>query len=267
MSLSSSYSLRPPNEASLSALMRDWRLALDPVEWAESVGFVPDEWQAEIMRARPKRASLNLARQSGKSTVAGAIGTHDVLYTPEALVVMLAPTLRQSSELFRKALGLYAASGRVIPAESETKLSLELANGSRLVSLPGGEASVRGYSKVHRLIIDEASRVPDELYAAVRPMLAVSNGSILCMSTPFGTRGWWYETHDGKNRAEWWRLTRDVYQNSRISAEFIAEERRMLGDFWFAQEYECKFLDAKSAAFRQVDIDAAVGRQVEQWEL
>jgi len=68
-------------------------------------------------------------------------------------------------------------------------------------------------------------------------MLAVSDGSILAMSTPFGDVGWWYEAHEGKNRADWWRLTRDVYQNPRISPEFLAEERRNLGAFWFAQEY------------------------------
>jgi len=155
MSLSFSYSLEAPARTSLKDMMRDWRIALDPVAWCETVGFRPDDWQTDVLRSREKRVSLNLARQSGKSTVAGAIGIHSALYAPGgALLVMLAPTLRQSSELFRKALAMYSASGRVYDAESETKLSLDLSNGARLVSLPGGEASIRGYSKVYKLIID-----------------------------------------------------------------------------------------------------------------
>jgi Terminase large subunit, T4likevirus-type, N-terminal len=254
------------NRRLTAAMAHDLRIALDPAAWAESVGFVPDPWQRNVLRSGSKRIALNCARQSGKSTVAAAIGLHGALYMPGALSVMLSPTLRQSSELFRKSLGLYAASGRLYDAESETKLSLELANGSRLISLPGSESSIRGYSKVFRLIVDEASRVPDELYAAVRPMLAVSDGSILTLSTPFGTRGWWYETMNAGGE-EWERYTMPASENPRISPLFLAEEKRVLGEFWYAQEYECRFLDSSSAAFRQVDIDAAFAREVEQWDL
>jgi hypothetical protein len=44
--------------------------------------------------------------------------------------------------------------------------------------LPGKEATSRGYTPI-LIIIDEASRVPDDLYRAVRPMLAVSHGGAL----------------------------------------------------------------------------------------
>ena len=35
--------------------------------------------------------------------------------------------------------------------------------------------------------------MPDALYYAVRPMLAVSAGRMVALSTPFGKRGWFYE--------------------------------------------------------------------------
>jgi hypothetical protein len=41
--------------------------------------------------------------------------------------------------------------------------------------------------------VDEASRVPDELYFAVRPMLAVSGGALMMLTTPYGKRGIFYE--------------------------------------------------------------------------
>ena len=64
---------------------------------------------------------------------------------------------------------------------------------SRVVGLPGNEATVRGFSAVSLLLIDEASRVPDELYHALRPMLAVSDGGLWLMRTPHGKAGFFYE--------------------------------------------------------------------------
>jgi hypothetical protein len=65
---------------------------------------------------------------------------------------------------------------------------MTLANGSRIISLPGDEETIRGYSGVRRLIVDEASRVLDPLYFAIRPMRApmraVSQGRMICLSTP-----------------------------------------------------------------------------------
>jgi hypothetical protein len=43
------------------------------------------------------------------------------------------------------------------------------------------------------LVIDEASRVDDTLYLAVRPLLAVSGGRLVALSTPFGKRGWFHD--------------------------------------------------------------------------
>src|SRR5205814_2588268 len=74
-----------------------------------------------------------------------------------------------------------------------TQTELELANRSRLVALPGREGTIRSYSGVRLLILDEASRVPDDLYRSVRPMLAVSHGRLIALSTPFGQRGWFYQ--------------------------------------------------------------------------
>ncbi|MDQ3175559.1 MAG: hypothetical protein M3Q91_17935, partial [Acidobacteriota bacterium] len=79
-----------------------------------------------------------------------------------------------------------------VAVASESALELEFSNSSRIVALPGKESTIRGFSGVSLLIVDEASRVPDELYQAVRPMLAVSGGDIVLLSTPFGKRGFFH---------------------------------------------------------------------------
>src|SRR5205814_433566 len=106
-----------------------------------------------------------------------------------------------------KILELYAALGSPIPIAAQSALRLELANGSRVVSLPGTEGTVRGFSGVALLIIDEAARVADALYAAVRPMLAVSRGRLVALSTPFGQRGWFYDAWHSNEEWERVRVT------------------------------------------------------------
>jgi hypothetical protein len=242
-------------------LRDDIELALDRSAFARALGLEPDPWQAKLLRSAAPRVLLNCSRQSGKSTIAGVLAVHTALYDPGSLGLLLSPTLRQSQELFRKALAVYRSAGRPVPPESETALTLTLENGSRIVSLPGGKGhTVRGYSSVGLLVVDEASRVPDELYASLRPMLAVSAGRLVALSTPFGTRGWWYEAWKSAEPWERYRVTAEVCP--RISSEFLEEERRTMGDWHYRQEYLGEFMDDAFAVFRNEDIEAMFNTDV-----
>ena len=175
-------------------------LRQDPARLMTAAGMEPDGWQQRLLASNAARMLLLCCRQAGKSTAAAALALRVALLQPRSPVLLLSPSLRQSGELFRKVLDLFGALGRPMQVTAESALRLELANGSRIVSLPADEATIRGFSGVALLIIDEAARVPDELYRAVRPMLAVSNGQLVCLSTPYGQRGFFY--------AEWqvpWR--------------------------------------------------------------
>jgi hypothetical protein len=232
--------------------------------FAAAVGW-PDAWQERLLRSTSPRVLINASRQSGKSTVTAALAVHTASYEPGSLVLLLSPTLRQSQELFRKCLDIYRALECPIPAEAESALRLELVGGSRIISLPGKEASVRGYSGVRLLICDEASRCPDPLYFSTRPMLAVSGGRLILLSTPFGTRGFFYE--GWRSEEAWERYEIPATMCPRIPSSFLVEERENMGEWWFAQEYGCQFLDAQSAAFRREDIDRAFAEEVEAWQL
>lgn len=242
----------------------DLAMALDPVRMAQQAGIEPDPWQARLLRSRAGRILLNCSRQSGKSTTVATLAVHTAFYEP-GTILLLSPGLRQSQELFRKCLDVYRALDRPFPAENESALRLELENGSRIISLPGTEATVRSFSGVKLLIIDEASRVEDELYMAVRPMLAVSGGRLVQLSSPFGTRGFFWEAY--KHRAAWDYYEVPATECPRISPEFLEEEKETMGEWWFLQEYMCKFMDAITAAFRSEDIEKIVKPGVETWNL
>lgn len=246
-------------------LTRDLLLALDPAEMARAAELEPDPWQLRFLRSTAPRVLLNCSRQAGKSTMTALLAVHTALYETAALVLLLSPSLRQSQELFKKALGCYRAVGGPVPSRTESALRLELENGSRIVSLPGKQDTVRGFSGVRLLVVDEAARVPGELYFAVRPMLAVSGGRLLALSTPFGTRGWWYEAW--RSEETWERYEVPASQCPRISREFLDEEHRAMGEWWFAQEYGCEFLDAETQPFGREDVERAFEEEVEAWDL
>ena len=199
---------------------------------------------------------LLCSRQVGKSTVAAALAVRAAILQPALWSCVLSPSLRQSGELFRKVLAFFNALGRPLAVAAESALRIEFTNGSRVVSLPGDEGTIRGFSGVTVLIIDEAARVMDDLYRAVRPMLAVSRGRLVALSTPFGQRGWFYEAW--QSCEEWERVRVTADECPRITAEFLAAERRSLGERWFRQEYLCSFEDTIDAVFSAEDIRAAL---------
>jgi terminase large subunit-like protein len=225
----------------------DLRLALDPVAFAEKLGIVPDGWQEDFLRSSADRVLLNCSRQSGKSTMSAMIALHRALYHPGSLVLCLAPALRQSQELFGKVAGFYRDLGRPVAPQGERKLSLELENGSRIITLPGSEKTIRGFSGATLLLVDEASRVDDGLYYAIRPMLAVSGGRLMMLSTPAGRRGVFHE--EWTNGEGWERYEIPAEEVPRIPPGFLAEERAALPAFIYEQEYCCRFIETEDQLF------------------
>jgi terminase large subunit-like protein len=239
------------------ALARDLARALDAASTMREVGLEPDPWQAALLSELPDRVLINCCRQAGKSTTAALVALHQALFQPHSLVLLVSPSLRQSSEPFRKVADFYHRLAGATDSVQESALKLELSNASRIVSLPGSESTTRGYSAASLVIVDEAARVPDDLIAAVRPTLAIRRGKLIAMSTPWGRRGWWHKAweHDGD---AWRRFMLTADECPRISPEFLKEEREALGDFLFQQEYECKFLDEITSVFSSVLIEQAV---------
>jgi hypothetical protein len=232
-----------------------------PPHLMRAAGLDPDSWQEDVLCSHARRIMLLCSRQVGKSTVGAALALRTALLRPRAPVLLLSPSQRQTSELFRKVQDLLEALGRPIGIVAESALRLELANGSRIIALPGDEKNVRCYSGVAQIIIDEAARVPDALYCSVRPMLAVSGGQLVALSTPFGKRGWFHDEWHGNGN--WYRVRITAPECSRIPADFLAEEQQALGERWFRQEYLCSWEDVIDAVFAYSDIQAALSDEVQ----
>jgi Terminase large subunit, T4likevirus-type, N-terminal len=240
-----------------SGWARKWMARLDPAEFArEYLGFEADARQAEVLRSGARRLLLNCSRQWGKSTVTALMAIHRAWFHPGSLVLVTGPSERQAAEFVRKAREFVALLDVKPRGDGQNRRSILLPNGSRIVGVPSGEAKVRGFSKVSLLVIDEAARASDELYRAMRPVLAVSGGDLWLMSTPNGKRGFFWEAWT-KGGAEWTRVSVTAPECSRISKEFLEEERRTHTNEWFRQEYLCEFVQDWRGLFDMDLVDAA----------
>jgi len=226
-----------------------------------AAGLQPDGWQRDLLLlSDAPRVLVLTSRQAGKSTTVAALAAFEAIFRPGSLTLLLSPSLRQSAELFRKVASFYGAIPGAPRLVLDSTLRMELPSGSRVVSLPGTESTIRGYS-VDLLVVDEAARVPDSLYHGVRPMLAVSGGRLVALSTPWAKAGWYHAAWTSSEPWERFRVT--AADCPRIPAAFLEEERRALPPSVFAREYEATFTDSEDAYFRDSDIERALSSYVE----
>lgn len=240
----------------MSRLLSDFAIAADPAQIMAAAGLQPDQWQERVLTDPNDRHLLLCSRQSGKSTTCAALAVHTALYDPPALVLLVSPSLRQSQELFRKTREFHQSLEVTPSTDQESALRVEFANGSRIIALPGSEATIRGYSAPKLIIMDEASRIEDALYAAMRPMLATTRGKLVALTTPYGCRGWFHEAWTSGERWQRTRITADMCP--RIDAGWLAEERRMIGELQYRQEYMCEFVDTDEQVFSTAIIESAI---------
>lgn len=221
------------------------------------LGLEPDEQQRRVLASQAKRGILNCTRQWGKSTITAAKALHRAWSEPGSLVLVASPTDRQSAEFVLKTKEFARRMEIAVRGDGHNRCSLRLPNNSRIIGLPGTEETVRGFSAVSLLLIDEAAIVPDELYKALRPMLAVKNGDLWLMSTPRRKHGFFYQTwmHGGP---DWERVAVPATECARISKEFLEGERDAIGSRAFRREYMAEFEDCGAGVFDRRLIERAI---------
>lgn len=235
------------------------RYRADPTALMRDAGFTPDPWQAEFLSSRDSWNLILCARQIGKSLAVSMLALHTALTRPNSTTVVIAPIESQANELLRKVITTFNKIGRPVGVKREAVTTLELVNGARVIALPGKERSVHSYT-ADLLIIDEAARVPDEVYHSASPQLSASKGRLVALSTAFSKTGWFYrEWLEGTGYRRWSITAREC---PRHTPEFLARERRSMGDRWFAMAYLNQFGDDAAAVFGAEDIRAAASAAV-----
>jgi len=216
----------------------------------------PDDIQSKILRSNARQIVCNCHRQWGKSSIIAAKALHRGLYYPNSLILVASPTENQSKEMFLKIINASIYIEGLEKLE-DSKSRMTLTNGSRIVTLPGTEKSVRGFSKPDLIIIDEASRALEELYIAIRPMMLMSLGQLVLISTPHGKQGFFHDvwSHHGEtdpNGGEmleledgWERYRVIATENDRVTEKWLEHEKTQMSERAFQQEYLCQFVETE----------------------
>jgi hypothetical protein len=177
-------------------------------------------------------------RQTGMTLAGAALAIHVARQTPGSLAAVISPSLRQSTEVATRArVGLWELGERLM---QDSASLLRLANGSRILSLPGSARGVRGYS-AQLVIVDEAAWVDDETFVAARALVAATRGRLIVQSTP-GVAGVGFFFELATNTPEdWSTIVVRSDEASIIDPEFLERERAEMTENLFNQEYMAEF--------------------------
>lgn len=223
-----------------------------PSEFGEAVlGFQFDPWQQSYMdmAGTSSRIAIAACRQSGKSTVTGGFVGWCLVFIPGFKCLVASRSLRQASHYINS---VRHAVLSLIPREamiSVNRLSLELPNGSSIISIPCAQPDAgRGFSP-NLVILDEAAFAPDALFRAITPSLAATQGALHMLSSPNGRQGYFFEAFEGQAEDVFKTIRIPYTECPRISEETVRMERITLGDLYFRQEYGAEFITPQGAFF------------------
>jgi len=231
---------------------------MKPSEWAFHVfGFVADEKQAAILDCPDPRVILLTSRQVGKSTIAALRALYIAVHQPKSLIFMVAPIETQAGEILQKLKEFAEQLGFPLRGDGNNPRSLLLPNGSRVVARSSIARSVRGFSNASLIIVDEAAFVSTAAYRALSPILAVSQGHLWALSTPYGHNNMFAQIwHDPDNG--WARFQIRAAECPRLSPEFLAAELRLHGELSYSQEYDCQFVSHGLQMLTREQVTAAL---------
>jgi hypothetical protein len=228
------------------------RWKVDPALLMVDAGWRPDGWQAEFLRCTDRQVLMLCSRQCGKSLAVSMLALHTALTRPGSLTTIVAQRQDTAAETLRKAVTAYYRCGAPVPVLNRGKTYFELATGSRIPAHPGDEQAMHGPT-ADLLLIDEAARVPDAVFHAASPQLSASGGRFVALSTAFAQSGFFFREYT--NGTGYHRFNVTARECPRHSPEFLAGEKRRMGDWWFNSAYLNVFGADVHAVFDPAAVD------------
>jgi len=213
-----------------------------------------DKWQLGVLKTKGN-VTLRSGRQVGKSEVISKKAADFALEHPKTTTLIIAASQRQSSLLFEKVRSNLDLINDKTPIykEKPTLTRILLTNGSRIYSLPAGRTGyfIRGFT-IDMLIADEAAYIPETVWNAVLPMIAVSRqtkgmGIIVLLSTPFGKGGYFFNSFTAPDFTSFHASSEDC---SRIPKDFLKKEKQRMTKAEYRQEYLGEFTDEWNQFFK-----------------
>ena len=191
----------------------------------KSSQIVLDKWQEDIIEAKGN-ILLCTGRQVGKTTVFAIKAANYLVNNPNHQVIIVSLTEDQAKLIIVMILDYLEKNFKdkiKLGRDKPTQNKIHLKNGAIAIARPVGMTgnSIRGFTG-NVLIIDEASRMPELVWAASKPTLLTTAGDIWMCSTPFGKQGYFYKSFLNKN---------ERYKVFHINSETVIKERPLQGSW------------------------------------
>lgn len=165
------------------------------------LGLAFDSWQADLNRCILAKAKsglyaadtvvISIPRQVGKTWDIGALVFADCIIHPGTTTVWTAHRFKVARETFDslKAVAVSPELAPHIDADDITTAAgneqIRFRNGSRIVFAARERGAIRGFTKVRRLILDEAQILTEHALSDLAPtMNQAENPQIILMGTP-----------------------------------------------------------------------------------
>jgi len=211
-----------------------------------------DKWQEDVLRCETN-ICLRSGRQCGKSTIISILAAERAIKNQNFTILIAACVLDQAELIFRKTKEYLEEKYENRIKGRVTLHYLGLKNGSKILCRAIGDTGegIRGYT-ADLIIIDEAAFVNERVWSAITPIISVSKGKMILLSTPHGRQGYYYECFSDKNYTSFHVSALDCPRHTK---KFLDEARKRMTKVEFATEYLGEFIDEFREYFTQEWID------------
>lgn len=213
-----------------------------------------DDWQKNYIFNTDANDSCFLlcGRQVGKTTAMSIKAVELCVnhFKQGEYILICSITEKQAYHMLTKALvyaeakySKYIVGGKDKPTMHKIKFK----NGTGILCFASGDTGegLRGFT-IKKLMIDEGSRMNDEFFVAVSPMLSVVKGSMDIASTPCGKVGFFYKCSLDDTFKKFYVSAEDCPRHTK---EFLDSEKMRLSYLSYAQEYLAVFTDELKRLF------------------
>jgi phage FluMu gp28-like protein len=228
-------------------------------------------YQRKLLLSDKKQIIVNKSRQIGISYCIACWALLNAIFR-ETTELIISPSQRQSKHMMDYIYGFLKRlqDDFTIPLREETKTSIIFDTGGEIHSLPNSANTVRGYRADH-IWIDEfahfTNQTDKEIIQAIAPSIS-RGGSIVYISTPFGTQNLFYEYFTRENNQEIEKMTINYRECPDINISTIEQYKTILGEDGFLQEYENQFLsDAENQEFPMSLIQSCINPELQYHDL
>jgi hypothetical protein len=205
-----------------------------------------DPWQQKLLKTKG-HAALRCGRQTGKSTAVSILAANTALQKPNEYILIGARDLDQAEMIFWKIKEYIWQKHPNKLVGRATLHFLQLKNGSKIICKAIGDTGegMRGPTAT-MIIIDEAAFVPDRAWVAIEPVISVTKGRIILLSTPQGKKGFFYKAFQNKEYTQFHITARECPRHSK---KFLDQKEAELSPVAFATEYLGEFIDDYNRKF------------------